>query len=64
MFSFLNLTPCDFKNSYIACCACGALAVNTNKSSLPLASLIFLAILSNGPSAPLVTLLNSLKSNL
>ena len=60
--SLLNSKPWDFKNWYIASLDSGALAVNTKRSSLPLASFIFCATVNNGPRPPSVTLLKSLKS--
>ena len=49
IFSLLNSKPSAFENSYIASAASAGRAVSTNKSSLPLASLIFLATSNNGP---------------
>jgi len=63
IFSFLKFIPANFKNSCIGPAALAGLAVRTNKSSVPLASAIFLATLNNGPFFPSITLLNSEKSN-
>ena len=63
MFSSLISRPIPFKNSCIAYFESAGLAVNINTFLLPNFSFLAIALLNIGPSAPFITLLNSLKSN-
>ena len=64
MFSKGILIPkADLKKLFIDSAAAAGLAVNTNISRSPFASVNFLARTARGPFSPSLTVLNSEKSN-
>ena len=64
MFSIGIFNPTPSKKSLIAVAAACGRAVKTNTFSVPLFSCIASATSNKGPFLPLITLLNSEKSNL